>query len=63
MNICIVILLFYAVNELVSVETKRYLCFAFAMTSERNTDPQNEHIPYLEIVNKDYLIRWCLLHQ
>ena len=36
----------YYVNELLSVETKRYECFAFAMIFLRNTDPQNGHIPY-----------------
>ena len=41
-----VILLFYAVNELLSVETKIYECYAFAMIFLRNTDPQNGHIPY-----------------
>ena len=49
------ILLFYAVNELlsVSVETKRYESFAFANFFKRNTDPQNGHIP-LEEVNEEY---------
>ena len=37
----------YAVNEMLSVETKRYECFAFAMIFLRNTDPQNGHIPYI----------------
>ena len=42
-----VILLFYAVNELLSVETKIYECFAFAMIFLRDTDLQNGHIPKL----------------
>ena len=57
-----VLLLFYAVNELLSAEIKRYECFAFAMIFLRNSDPQIGHIP-LEEANEDYLIRWCLLRQ
>ena len=41
-----VILLFYAVNELLSVEAKIYECFAFAMIFKKNTDFKNGHIIY-----------------
>ena len=45
------ILLFYAVNELLSVETKIYECYAFAVIFLRNTDrPSGKLLRKLNII-------------
>ena len=50
-----VVLLFYAVCKLLSVETKTYECFAFAVIYLRNPDTQNGNYSFitLEEANKD----------
>ena len=50
--------MFYAVSELLSVETNE--SFAYASIFERTTDPHNGHV---EEENVDYLILLCLLGQ